>query len=1285
MVGGAMRKAAWICSFGVAASVVSAQVPERAADVFAGPALRLGRDADRAVIVERLARIERGRRDGARARALAERRPLRRVLADGAVHEIAFYEGDQPVYLRTLNANAAISTGANLLRSSPYTLNGSGIVIGMWDGGAGRASHQEFGGRLVVKDGSAAIDHASHVAGTLIASGVVSSARGMAEAASVDSYDWNSDLSEMTARGATSAGAADKLYLSNHSYGYIAGWSYVNGGSPFRVWEWHGSGTTAGSVDPDFGVYNSTARDQDSLAYSAPYYLIFRSAGNDRGENPSAGQAVALSPGGSTLVTYDPAAHPAGDPSYRGGYDTVSYASVAKNVITVGSVTDAVTAGLRDVAKANMSSFSSWGPTDDGRIKPDVVANGDGLYSTLGGGDASYGTYGGTSMSSPNACGSAALLVDQYARLFPGAAMRASTLKGLLIHTADDRGNAGPDYRFGWGLVNARAAADLLRDHQARPLAQRLGEDRLTTSVTSRSHSFVWDGVSPIRVTLCWTDPAGSATTTGDSRIARLVNDLQLKLIAPDGSEHLPFVMPFVGSWTQASMDLAATRGVNSTDNVEQVLLAAPPGAGTYRAVVSFAGVLTNGQQDYSLLLSGSAAEEPPPPPLALSAISPASGLAGALVTVDLTGSGLRADTAVKLSKSGQADILASSAQLIGETLRCQFSLGGAAPGLWTVSAVNPSGQSASLPDAFTVIGAIWSENFDGVVSGWSSSTETGSNAWSPGTARSHSPAKSYFASAPSTKSTCSLVSPAVTIPAAASNLQLKFWHNHELESARDGGRLEFSVNGGAWFDVTDAGSGAAFASNGYSGTISASGNTNIRSDFAGKSAWTGNNGGFVETVVNLIDTAKYAGKTLRMRWRLATNGRNASYGWHVDSVSLLGGGDFSNQPPSIVAAATTNSTETVTDPDSGIVYRIHRGNSATLSVQTADDGGAAGLAHTWTASGPSLVVFGINGTSAAASTAAEFQAAGDYLVTVAVTDAAGLSVSSSVQVRVAQTATGLVVDPPIASLAIGASQPFAGMVTDQFGDALAAQPGSFVWSASGGGAINSTGLYTAAHAGGPFTISATSNGLSGFASLVVVPTSAGVVLGNLTQTFDRTPKAVSVSTDPPGLPVAVSYQGQSAAPSAAGTYEVQAVVTDPDYSGTASGTLVIAPAQGWDAWVLDHFTIEQVAQGRSAESADPDHDGLPNLAEYGMGFDPSLADPVMRAVRDGEGFWFPFDRPAGRVDVACEAQSSEDMLLWGPALLEKLSEGDPERWRARDPLTSGPPAKRFLRLRFSR
>ena len=109
-------------------------------------------------------------------------------------------------YLITENVNAAISTGANLLWTSPYSLSGSGVTIGLWDGGSARPTHQEFGGRVTVKDGAATIDHATHVGGTLIAEGLVASARGMANAALVDSYDWNSDTSEMTARGATAPG-----------------------------------------------------------------------------------------------------------------------------------------------------------------------------------------------------------------------------------------------------------------------------------------------------------------------------------------------------------------------------------------------------------------------------------------------------------------------------------------------------------------------------------------------------------------------------------------------------------------------------------------------------------------------------------------------------------------------------------------------------------------------------------------------------------------------------------------------------------------------------------------------------------------------------------------------------------------------------------------------------------------------------------------------------------------------------------------------------------------------
>ncbi|MCX6867902.1 MAG: S8 family serine peptidase, partial [Verrucomicrobia bacterium] len=493
-------------------------------------------------------------------------------------------------------------------------MSGTGVTIGLWDAGSARSTHQEFGGRVTVMDGAATFDHSTHVGGTLIAAGIDASAHGMAAAATIHSYDWNSDTSEMTSRAATYSGEPGKIYLSNHSYGYVSGWNYVNGGSPFRVWDWYGSGSSSTSIETDFGLYSSYASSNDSLAFNAPYYLIFRSAGNDRDDNPSSGQAVALSPGSASVVNYDPANHPGGDGTYRGGFDTIGFDAIAKNVMTVGSVSDAVTNGVRDVAKASVSNFSCWGPTDDGRIKPDVVANGEGLYSSLGSSDTAYGTYTGTSMATPNAVGSAALLIQQYGNLFAGQAMRASTLKGLLIHTADDLGNPGPDYKYGWGLVNVQAAADLIQDHKNFPVKQRMTESQLTSTTVSRIQAFVWDGVSPITATLCWTDPAATALSDSDSRSARLVNNLNLKIIDPANSEHLPFVMPFVGTWTQASMDSAATTGINNTDNVEQVRIAAPPAAGTYLAVVSFAGSLTNNSQNYSLLISGSSPEPPPPP-----------------------------------------------------------------------------------------------------------------------------------------------------------------------------------------------------------------------------------------------------------------------------------------------------------------------------------------------------------------------------------------------------------------------------------------------------------------------------------------------------------------------------------------------------------------------------------------------------------------------------------------------------------------------------------------------
>ena len=174
-------------------------------------------------------------------------------------------------------------------------------------------------------------------------------------------------------------------------------------------------------------------------------------------------------------------------------------------------------------------------------------------------------------------------------------------------------------------------------------------------------------------------------------------------------------------------MALPATTGVNNTDNTEQVQIAAPTAAGTWQAVVSYSGSLTNSSQNYSLILSGSSATPPPPLPLALSSVSPDSGYAGQNA-LTLTGTGLSADTSVKLARAGYGDIPATNIQMVGENLSCQVDLTGAAAGAWDVVATNTNPEASTLPAAFTVIGAIWSENFDATVTGWTSKATTGTN-----------------------------------------------------------------------------------------------------------------------------------------------------------------------------------------------------------------------------------------------------------------------------------------------------------------------------------------------------------------------------------------------------------------------------------------------------------------------------------------------------------------------------------------------------------------------------
>jgi len=526
--------------------------------------------------------------------------------------ELMAIEAGRPLYYTTQNANAAISTAADQVRNTaPYNLNGADLQVGVWDAGAILTNHQEFGSRVTVQDGTVSTHyHATHVGGTIGASGVLPNAQGMAPSTSIGSFDWNSDLSEMTAAAASYAGEPDKIVLSNHSYGFIAGW-WWDGGNYY----WYGTDWSSGATEDFFGQYSSYARDWDEVVYNAPYYLPFKSAGNERTDNPSNGQTVFYLDGSSWVsAVYDSALHPKGDGVYKSGYDTIGTKGSAKNIMTVGAVNDAVSGSMRSVGNGTMSSFSSWGPADDGRIKPDIVANGITLYSTYDTSTASYSYLSGTSMASPNACGSAALLAEYYKELFPGEAMRASTLKGLIIHSADDAGNPGPDYAFGWGLMNTKAAADLLKEYAAGN-NNRLTEAQLTTVNTSDTYVVTVTGLEPLRATLCWTDPPGATQTANDSRTSVLVNDLDLKISGPGGTFY-----PYKLDYNNPSAS-ATTNSENDVDNVEQVYIEFPS-AGDYTITVDYDGTLTDGEQWYSLLVSPDSGGIVPPSFFTASAVS---------------------------------------------------------------------------------------------------------------------------------------------------------------------------------------------------------------------------------------------------------------------------------------------------------------------------------------------------------------------------------------------------------------------------------------------------------------------------------------------------------------------------------------------------------------------------------------------------------------------------------------------------------------------------------------
>ena len=461
---------------------------------------------------------------------------------------VQWIEWPLPPFSELNNSNRSI-TQANTVQGL-YGLDGTGVNVLVYDGGYALQSHGDFGGRLTVRDSSGLSDHSTHVAGTIGGDGSGSSGtyRGMAPGVTMQSY------------GFEYGGGGVFLYSNpgdlESDYGQAINLQGVDISNNSI-----GTNTATNGFDCDItGDYGVTSQLIDTIVrgdgsnptFDEPFRVIWAN-GNERQTSRC----------GST-------------------YNTTAPPACAKNHITVGALNS---------NDDSVTSFTSWGPADDGRLKPDISAPG--CQSNDDGGVTSCSSSGGytvkcgTSMASPTVCGLSALLIEDYRNQFPGQPLfRNSTLKAWFAHTASDGGNTGPDYQYGYGSVRVESAMLLMRSGAFVEQELSQGQSFVRTVTVNA-------GDPELKVTLAWDDYPGTPNSN-----PALVNDLDLIVTGPSGFQSYP--------WTLDPSNPSAVAGQNQADhinNIEQVQVANPQ-AGVWTIEV-YGYNVPQGPQPFSLVGDG--------------------------------------------------------------------------------------------------------------------------------------------------------------------------------------------------------------------------------------------------------------------------------------------------------------------------------------------------------------------------------------------------------------------------------------------------------------------------------------------------------------------------------------------------------------------------------------------------------------------------------------------------------------------------------------------------------